>query len=187
MENNIIHSQPGFSTSAGNDTLQLSPIKANEDYLKEWNEHLNDFVCLTRNGKLVSNSLYRIGGLDNPKPATDRYFMLIKYVEALYDDTFVKDKTRKKHLEGRWCIIDSNGIEKVEFDSFKSPYLIKDSCIYSLNGNYYNIETGELYCHTFSSMSSKDYLFLNNQFDKDISKRGVLKISKRTGFVELFI
>lgn len=184
----IILFEPG--TSAGNGSLQLSPIKVNEDYLKEWNEHLNDFVCLTRNGKLISNSLYRVGGLNNPKPDKDRYFMLIKYVEAYYSADILKmskSTTGPKHLEGRWCIIDSNGIEKVEFDYFKSPYLVEDSCIYSLNGNYYNIETGELYCHTFSSMSSKDYLFLNNQFDKDISKRGVLKISKRTGLTELFI
>ena len=70
--------------------LQLSKISVNEEYAKKWNVDLNDFVCLTKNGELISNNLYRIGGLNNPNLEKDKYFMLIKHVEAIYDFDFIK-------------------------------------------------------------------------------------------------
>lgn len=164
--------------------LQLSPITINEDYRKKWNIHGHDYVCLTKGGELISNSLYRVGGFGGD--ITKKYFMLLKYVEAFYSDTITKDKKRKPHLEGRWCILDNNGVEKVEFNQFDSPYPVNDSCIYSLNQKYYNIETGEFYCQSYSSMSSGDYLFLDNAYDDDKSRRGVMKINKKDGTWELF-
>jgi hypothetical protein len=35
-------------------------------------------------------------------------------------------------------------------------------------------------------MNSNEYLFLNNEYDKDESKRGVMKINKKDGTWELF-
>lgn len=169
------------------DGLQLCPIQVKEEYLKKWNEISRDFVCLTKNGELISNSLYRLGGLNfNLNLKKDRYFMLLKHVEAFYPDTITKVKDRKPHLESRWVILDKNGIEKVEFKQFASPYLVKDSCIYSIDGKYYNIETGEFYCDSRTSMKSSDYIFLENAYDKDESKRGVMKINKNDGTWELF-
>lgn len=180
----------------GSSALQLSSIQVNQDYLNEWNNNSNDFVCLTKNGELLRPTLYRIGGLNNPQLGKDKYFMLLKYVEAIYDYDFIKkcypNKNRKelelqrKHLESRWCIIDKNGVEKKEFDQFKNPYLIKDSCIYSIDSNYYNIETGEHYGYSSSSFHSKEFLFLDNRFDKDKSKCGVMKINKKDGSYEVF-
>ena len=63
---------------------------------------------------------------------------------------------------------------------------IEDSCIYSIGSKYYNIETKELYCESFRSMTSKQYLFLENRYDTDKDKIGILKIDKITGKVELF-
>jgi len=174
--------------SVGNDALQLSPIQVDSKYCKKWNERMTDFVVLTKNGERINNNLYRVGGLNNPNPSKDNYFMLIKYVEAFYSDDIVRMSKRKdsKHLEGRWCIIDKNGIEKVEFPRFKNPYLVENSCIYSVDGDYYNVENGECYCcHASSTMQSSDFLFLDNRFDSE-SKRGVLKICKKTGKYELF-
>ena len=180
----------------GSSALQLSPIQVNQDYLNEWNNNCNDFVCLTKNGELLRPTLYRIGGLNNPKLGKDKYFMLLKYVEAVYDYDFIKkcypNKSRKelelqrKHLEGRWCIIDKNGVEKKEFDQFKSPYIKKGSCIYSVDSNYYNIETGEFYCNSLKSMESTEFLFLENPYDKDLSKKGVMKINKKDGSWSVF-
>lgn len=180
----------------GSSALQLSSIQVNQDYLNEWNNNRNDFVCLTKNGELLRPTLYRIGGLNNPQLGKDKYFMLLKYVEAIYDYDFIKkcypNKNKKelelqrKHLESRWCIIDENGIEKKEFDQFKSPYLTKESCIYSIDSNYYNIETGEHYGYSSSSFQSKEFLFLDNRFEKDKSKCGVIKISKKDGSYEMF-
>lgn len=176
--------------------LQLSPIQVNQDYLNEWNNISNDFVCITKDGELLRPTLYRIGGLNFPKLGSDKYFMLIKYVEAFYDYDFLKmcypNKSRmelelhKKYLESRWCIIDENGIEKKEFKAFDAPYLIKDSCIYSLGSNYYNIETGEHYGFSSSSFQSKEFLFLDNKLEKNESKCGVMKINKKDGTYEMF-
>ncbi len=167
--------------------LQLSKITLREDYCKEWNENMHDFVVLTKNEQLINKSIYRVGGLGS-KPDGKNYFMLLKYVEAYYPADIMKSCQNKdpKHLQGRWCILDKDGNEKVLFDTFKSPYLVKNSCIYSIEQNYYNIETGELYCKAYTSMSSSEYLFLNNEFDNDLTKRGVMKINKKDGTWELF-
>ena len=157
--------------------LQLSPITINEEYRKKWNVHQNDFVCLTKNGQLISESLYRVGGM-NANIKND-YFLLLKHTEAFYDDTITK--INKPHLQENWCIIDKNGVEKFCAENYKCPRIIKDSQIYCIDGYYYNIETKEFYCQAYSSMESTEYLFLNNEFDKDKSKRGVLKINKRDG------
>lgn len=185
---------PEAGKNVGDNTLQLSKIIINEDYRKEWNIKNEDFVCLTKNGELVSNSLYRVGGMG--ADIKKDYFLLLKYVEAICDFKFVrecyKDKSNKevellrKHLKGCWCIIDKNGIEKKQFDQFDSPYIVSDSCIYSFKSNYYNIETGEFYCYASSAIKSADYLFLENAYGKDESRRGVMKINKKDGSWELF-
>jgi hypothetical protein len=183
------HGQEGEESEAPpSDGLALSSIAINKDYAKKWNaESYNDFKCLSLNGEMIRPTLYRVGGMNYPELGKDRFFMLLKYVEAFYNKN-ITDHTGSdpKHLEGRWCILDRDGNEKVEFKSFDSPYLVKDSCIYSINSKYYNIETGEFYCHAYSSMQSSDFLFLDNPYDKDKSKRGVMKISKADGTWELF-
>ena len=176
----------GLQTTTG--VLQLSSIKINEDYSKKWNERMTDFVLLTRDGQPIRETLYRIGGLSSLRVNQDidkDYFPLMKHVEEIYDDSITKDKTQKRHLASKWCIIDRNGVEKIVFESYKSPYL-HGGVIYSLDSNYYNIETGELYCNTSKSMHSEEYLFLENSYDKDKSRRGVMKIHKQSGTYELY-
>lgn len=170
------------------DGLQLSPIDVNENYRKEWSAYCNDFVCLTVNGELLRETLYRVGGLNTPNLGIDKYFMLIKHVEGFYSDEILKmaKSDNPKHLESRWCILDSMGNEKIEFSQFKHPYLLKDSCIYSIDNSYYNIETGECYGRSYHSMTSKDFLFIDNTYEKDKSKCGIMKISKIDGTWEIF-
>ena len=93
---------------------------------------------------------------------------------------------QRKHLKGCWCILDRNGVEKKVFDQFKNPYIIKDSCIYSEDNNYYNIETGEFYCYSSKSMESSEFIFLENLYDKDLLKKGVMKINKKDGNWSVF-
>lgn len=177
------------STGGNNQSLQLSPISINKDYCKEWNIKQEDYVCLTRNGELLRPTLYRVGGMGTPKLGVDNYFMLIKHVEAYYSEEILRmsKSTDPKHLEGRWCILDKDGNEKIEFKrSLDYPYLVKDSCIYSIGRNYYNIETGEYYGNSIISMDSNEFLFLDNRFEKDKSKCGVMKINKKNGTWELF-
>lgn len=175
--------------------LQITPITLDENYAKEWNVSSKDFVCITKNGELLNPTLYRIG-MGTNKIKDKKYFILLKYVESIYDFKSIKrvypNKTNKelelkrKHLESRWCILDEFGVEKMEFTQLENPHLIEDSCIYSIGSKYYNVETKELYCESFRSMTSKQYLFLDNRYDTDKDKIGILKIDKITGKVELF-
>lgn len=166
--------------------ITLVPVTVCPKYLKKWNaEHTNDFVHLYVNGKKVSDTLYRIGGFG--AKFDNQYFMLLKQVEDKYNDLITKDKKRKKHLADRWCIIDNNGKEIKVFRKFASPYIF--GVVYSLNNHYFNIETGEQYdggLGVYSTLSTEKYLFLDNNYDKDVSKRGVIKIDKRTGEYEVF-
>lgn len=168
-------------------TLQFSSIKLDEDYRKKWNETAEDFIVLTRSEQMINNSLYRVGGM-GAKLDGSNYLMILKYVEAHHTADIIKSCRLKspKYLSGRWCIIDKNGVEKVVFDEHASPYLVADSCIYSLNSRYYNIETGEFYGDAFATMRSKEFLFLDTNYNKDKSKCGVMKINKRTGEWEIF-
>jgi len=168
--------------------LKFNKISVREDYRKEWNIHENDFILITKDNIPLRNTLYRIGGLNDPKLNTNEYFLLIKHVEAFYSKDILRmSKTSDpKHLEGRWCILDKDGNEKIEFPAFKCPHIIKDSLVYSIDGEYYNIETGEHYCRTSNEMVSKDFIFLENRYDNDKSKRGILKINKKDGSFELF-
>jgi len=111
-----------------NTILQLSKINVDDKYCKEWNEKMTDFVVLTKNGEMISKSLYRVGGMGG-KPDGKGYFMLLKYVEAYYSAEILRISKAKnpKHLSGRWCIIDSNGVEKKEFNQFDNPYLVRHS------------------------------------------------------------
>ncbi len=161
--------------------LQLFHIPIDEEYRKEWHVSMNDFVCLIKNGKRINDSIYRVGGFG--VELEEKYFMLLKYEEAFYSKDILRMSKNNdpKHLEGRWCILDKNGNEKIVFEPFKSPYVKAGSCIYSIDGNYYNIETGEFYCNAFTCVESSDFLFLENRYDKDLSRRGVMQINKKTG------
>ncbi len=129
---------------------------------------------------------YRIGGMNYPKPETDRYFMLLKYVEAYYDKSITKHTgSDPKHLEGHWVILDKNGVEKVELLWCRHMYYL-GGIIYSTEGKVYNIETKEYYGDSYNSISSENYLFLSDKYNDDKSKRGILKININDGTTELF-
>lgn len=165
--------------------LELIPTELSIDYCKKWNVNptLDDFHHLYIDGKKASNTLYRIGGFG--ADLTADYFVLLKQVESRYDNSITKDLQRKSYLANCSVIIDSNGNEKQVFDQFDYPHL-QGGQIYCLDNNYYNIETQKLYCNCHSSISSEHFLFLENRYNKDRSKRGVLKINKADGTQELF-
>jgi hypothetical protein len=166
--------------------LQLSRITPPEDYCKKWNVTSTDFVCLTRNGKLINNTLYRVGGIGNSNISDKDYFTLLKYTEDFYKDNITKDPKRKPHLAGSWVIIDKHGVVKVEFKGLRHGYMIKNSVIYHIESDYYNIETKEHICYASAHCESSEFLFLEDRYGKDKSRRRVLKVHKQTGAWELF-
>lgn len=163
--------------------LELKLVQLDSDYSKKWNNNLEDFLHLYKDGVKVCDTLYRKGGIGGD--LKDGYILMLKHIEAHYDDSITEDKDRKPHLENQWCIIDKNGVEKVNFNEFDSPYLT-GGIVYSLKNHYYNIETGELYCQSYDTMKSEEFIFLNNAYDDDKSKRGIMKINKIDGTYELF-
>ena len=164
--------------------LKLVPTKISEDYRKRWNiGSLDDFVNLTRNEDVINPYLFRKGGFGGD--INEKYFTLLRYHEAFYDDSITKEENRKPHLEGRWCILDSFGNVKFEAPLFQTPYVVNNSCVYSIENNYYNIETGEFYCRTYKRVESNNWLFLQNDYDKDLTRRGVIKINKNDGSFEI--
>ena len=164
--------------------LELRQITLDDKYCKKWNIRQFDFLNLYKNGKRVNDTLYRVGGFG--VDFKNNYIMILKQVETYYDDKITEVRDRKPHLESQWCIIDKNGIEKICFKPFEAPYL-QGGRVYSLDNNYYDVETNKLYCNSYSAMSSEQFIFLNNKYDKDISKRGVMKINKSDGTYEMFI
>lgn len=166
--------------------LALCPIKVNKEYRDRWNIHTSDFLLLTKDDEIQNNNtLYRVGGLGSPDLAAP-YFMLLKHVEAHYPDSITKDTRQKRHMESRWVIIDRQGKERVEFEQFAHPDLIKNSCLYTLNNQFYNIETGECYGTSYTSMQSLEYLFIDRSYDSDKKKRGILRINKKDGSTTLY-
>lgn len=169
--------------------LELRQTILDDDYCKKWKVKKYDYFNLYYDGVKVSDNLYRVGGFGfSPsvmKNDSIKYFMLLKYVEAYYDDYITKVIKDKPHLDGQSCIIDEYGNEKVIFDKFKHPYL-KGGVIYVIDNKYYNIESGEFYCNSYTSMDTNEYLFLDNKYDNDKSKRGVMKINKNDGTFEVF-
>lgn len=167
--------------------LSLIPAVIDPKYRKQWNIYLDDFVHLAQNGVKISDTLYRVGGMGNPDLRTQRYFMLLKQVQSHYPRSITQHTgSDPKHLASHWAILDTNGVEKVVVEPFTSPYLIEDSCVWAKDNQYYHIETGEFYCKSYSRMESDDFIFLENQFDENKARRGVMKISKADGSWELF-
>jgi len=159
--------------------IELRPIKLDKDYAEKWNEINKDFCNLYVDGKKMTDTLYRIGGMG--AKLKDPYFQVLKYTEEYYDDNITTDPKRKPHLSGCWCIIDNNGVEKVTVRHFDHLYL-QGGQIFSVNNKYYNIETGELYGDScYKTMSTKNFIFIDNSYDSDQSKQGVIQVTKATG------
>jgi hypothetical protein len=159
--------------------LKLSPFTLDAAYADEWNVgRTRDFVVLTRGDKRINSSIYRIGGIGK-EPDGSSYFMLLKYMESYYSEDILQmsGTTDPKHLEGFWCILDKNGIEKKVFSrSFMWPYLIDNSCLYKLNDYCYNIETDECYGSCRSMLTSKELVFLDTPI-------AIVVVQKQSGII----
>lgn len=197
MEAEIIEYYQKIEYQENIDTgLQLCRIIPTQEYSKEWNlQHYTDFCVLSKNGKLLRNQLYRIGCLNSVDLAKDKYFMLLKYSECIHTNEYIQEyypgltkeeqEKKRKTLSYVCVILDKEGNEKIVFNENDNVFLCKNSCIYSSKGNYFNIDNG--YCYGYGNVvESDEFLFLENNYDQDISKRGVLKINKQDGSYELF-
>lgn len=164
--------------------LRLCSVTISPEYAKKWNALEKDFVVLVKNGVLLRNTLYRLGGIGK-RPDNKSYFLLLKYKEATHssEDMEKYKFTHRNYLQGSWCILDKDGNEKVNMSDFKSPCIY--GCLYVESNNCYKIETNERICSAHNSMESEKYLFVDNNYDSDKSKRGVLQVNKEDGSIIL--
>jgi len=172
--------------------LELCPITVDKDYAKKWRiENYQDFLILARNGVPLRNTLYRKGGLNfNLNLKTDKYFQLLKYTEAHYSKDIMKMSKSKdsRYLESKWVILNDSGEELFEQDNTLDYIHLfhPQSPIFTYKRKYRNVETGEIICEGYNtSISSKNFIFIEDQFNNDKSKRGVIKLHKFTGNWEL--
>jgi len=160
-----------------------------DEYMKEWNisnqNHKFGMLYSPRNGKL-SNEIFRIGGLSTFK-SDEKYMQLLLQVESFYSDEIMKmskihkvKETTNKHLSNTTVIVDANGEIKASFNSLSYPNLI-GGILYIQDGKCYNIETEEMICNVCSSAESKEYIFIEDRYNKEKTKRGVYQIQLETG------
>ncbi len=169
-----------FKIDSDTSKLQFVKVELNPEY-KEKFQIDTEFVKSFKNGKLLNDSLYKIPFLSGIKDG-DKYIIINKYIESVFNKR-VLDITKNKnpnYLESTYCIIDSDGNEKVNFEPNETPYLIKNSCLYKLNNRYYNIETNYLY-----GESNKDVLKTKEFILIQVKDNEVIKINKENGSFEI--
>lgn len=166
--------------------LELVNIQLSNEYLKEWNEHNTDFLKLYKNDVPINDSIYRLGAFNDKKSCMmNDYFMLLKYIEAVYPSNIKSTNSNGKHLSGQWCIIDKYGNEKVFFEKFKSPYLIKDSCLYQMDNIVYHIDSNKPLCdYYYDKIESEENVVLNISNRDNRYKSNIIIINKKTAFIE---
>ena len=152
--------------------VELRRVTLSEEYSKKWNTNLTDYFHLYLNGEKISDTLYRKGMFGGR--FKDGYCLLLKHTE------------QKEHLYSVWCVINENGAEKFVADNMLDGISLTGGQICSVKDKFYNIETGVLYCQSYSCMVSEDFVFLDNKYDKNKYNRGILKINKKDGKFELF-
>jgi hypothetical protein len=142
---------------------------------KTINDNRERYSRLYRDGNLISDKLFRLGGLNygfEKKP----YTSLLVY------------NNYPNETWGSHCIIDMNGKIVLEAESsFDTSFYYLDGVIAKYKDTFINLLTGMPIVKSYSTyMKSKDFFFVES---KDYEKKfpeGVFKINFRTGEYEIF-
>ena len=70
-----------------NVNFQLVPADLSKEYMDKFQITYNDYLYIFKDGKRISNTLYRIGGIFQ---CVNGYVNLIKYVEDKYSEDIIK-------------------------------------------------------------------------------------------------
>ena len=165
--------------------LVFQLVTLDESYRKKWNvsNSSNDFGIIMRNGEIVNDKIFRIGGLSTFNQE-DEYMSLLYQKESFYSKEIMdmsKSGGTPNHLANLTTFLNKNGEIAIIFEDKLNYPRIVGGCIYSVDNNYYNIKTNEFICSGYDSMKSKDFLFVNSQYNKDKNKRGVFQINIKFG------
>ncbi len=138
-----------------------------EEYMNKWGISHNDYFQIYSFGELLRPTLYRKGGFNGKW--IDGYMQLFKCVES------------NGYLSNSTCIIDTNGKEMYSSNSILDSVYLRPGGIYVYASKYFNIRNNKLYCRSYTCMTTKNYTFLDNKYDEDETRRGVMKISHDDG------
>jgi hypothetical protein len=165
--------------------LVFQLVTLDKSYRKKWNvsNNSNDFGIIMRNGEIVNDKIFRIGGLSTFNQE-DEYMSLLYQKESFYSKEIMdmsKSGGTPNHLANLTSFLNKNGETAIIFeDKFNYPRIV-GGCIYAFDNNYYNIKTNEFICSGYDAMKSKDFLFVNSRYNKDKNKRGVFQINIHNG------
>jgi len=134
--------------------------------------HRIDYRYIYKNGKRIRKTPYRVGGFGGNY--RDGYVSLLKYTHA---------QAKKGSGWGTWVLIDENGKEVYSASGpFEKLYHL-GGIIAASDQKYYNIKTNELICQGYSSINSKNHLFVRNYIE---GVESVYHINIHTGEVNIF-
>ena len=165
--------------------LVFQLVTLDKDYKKKWNviNSADDFGIIMRNGNIVNDKLFRIGGLTTLIEG-EQYISLLLQKESFYSKKIMdmaKSSGTANHLDSQTTFLNNNGEIVITFDKSLTYPRIVGGCIYSMDNSYYNIKTKEFICRGYDSMKTKDFLFVNNRYDNDVARRGVFQINIHNG------
>lgn len=165
--------------------LNLRQAEFSDAYIKELNINRSNKYChLYLDGKKINDTLYRLGGMFSTKNSSS-YFLILKYEEAIYPDNITKIKANKRHLAGKWVIIDTDGNEvKVFEDSINSPYIVGE-ILYSFQSELFNIKTGKSYGKSYKTLSSNDHIIFEPGYESKYPNACMVMINKQTGEITI--
>lgn len=146
----------------------LKPI---EDIDKQ---HYKDFGYLCKEDTQLSNEVFRVGGLG------------CKGFKSGYANLLWYDRTNKSSdgnfPSGLQCIVNGLGEIILKSSSICTSLYLLEGCIATMNNKYYNLITGEVVAKGYSTIKSKEYLFVESSEDKQLDiRRGVYQIRWRDG------
>ena len=165
--------------------LVFQLVTLDKDYKKKWNviNSADDFGIIMRNGNIVNDKLFRIGGLTTLIEG-EQYISLLLQKESFYSKKIMdmaKSSGTANHLDNQTTFLNNNGEIAIIFETKLSYPRIVGGCIYAVDNKYYNIKTQEFICSGYVSMKSKDFLFVESKYADDIDRRGVFQINIHNG------
>ena len=165
--------------------LVFQLVTLDKDYQKKWNvrNSADDFGIIMRNGNIVNDKLFRIGGLSIFREG-EQYISLLHQKESFYSKEIMdmsKSGGTANHLANLTTFLNKNGEIAIIFEDKLNYPIIVGGCIYAYNNKYYNIKTQEFICSGYASMKSKDFIFVENKYADDIDRRGVFQINIHNG------
>jgi hypothetical protein len=137
----------------------------------------NNYSLLYKDGKIISNIHFRLGGIPKRFGKDNDFCSLIAYPEL---------NTKKE--EGTWgnhCIINMKGEVVLMANKFETSFYYWGGALATIKDVIYNLYTLEPIVESTSKIESENFYFAENRYN-DKYQKGVYKINKKTGEYEIF-